>query len=121
MKTITYDDEAAPWSRSNHLIGTRLFPSSDDRCNNFSGTLCRTRSEIRIKEAINVLGLFNYAYLSPIASLSKLEVHSSTSKKAEVLTLPLPVVCPCHIKKFPFCVLYDYLCVYWFTGESSWT
>jgi hypothetical protein len=39
MKTITYDDEAAPWSRNNHLMGTRLLPSSDDIDNNFSGTL----------------------------------------------------------------------------------
>jgi hypothetical protein len=35
MRTITYNDEAAPWSRNN-LTGKRLLPSSDD---NFSGTL----------------------------------------------------------------------------------
>jgi hypothetical protein len=28
-RTITYSDQAAPWSRSNHLMGTRLLPSSD--------------------------------------------------------------------------------------------
>jgi hypothetical protein len=36
MGTITYNDETAPWSRSNHLMGTRLLPSSDDR-DTFSG------------------------------------------------------------------------------------
>jgi hypothetical protein len=39
MRTITYDDEVACWSRINHLFGTRLIPSSDDRDNNFSETL----------------------------------------------------------------------------------
>jgi hypothetical protein len=39
MRTITYKDEAAPWSRINHLMGTRLLPSSDDSGNIFSGTL----------------------------------------------------------------------------------
>jgi hypothetical protein len=34
MRTITYADEAAPWSRSSHLIGTRLLPLSDDSDNN---------------------------------------------------------------------------------------
>jgi hypothetical protein len=30
MRTITYNDEAAPWSRSSHLMGTILLPSRDD-------------------------------------------------------------------------------------------
>jgi hypothetical protein len=38
MRTITYNDEAAAWSMSNHLLGTKLLLSSDDRNNNFSGT-----------------------------------------------------------------------------------
>jgi hypothetical protein len=38
MRTITYNDEAAPWSRSNHILGTRLFPSSDDSNMSFSVT-----------------------------------------------------------------------------------
>jgi hypothetical protein len=42
MRTTTYNDEAAPWSRSNHLMGTRLLPSSDDRGNIFSGMLLGT-------------------------------------------------------------------------------
>jgi hypothetical protein len=29
-RTTTYNDKAAPWNRSNHLVGTRLLPSSDD-------------------------------------------------------------------------------------------
>jgi hypothetical protein len=37
LRTITYNDEAAPWSRSNLPKG--LLPSSDDSDNNFSGTL----------------------------------------------------------------------------------
>jgi hypothetical protein len=36
-RAITYNDEAAPWSRSNYLMGTRLLPSSDDS-DNISGT-----------------------------------------------------------------------------------
>jgi hypothetical protein len=36
---ITYNDEAVPWSQSNDVLGTRLFPSSDDSDNNFSRTL----------------------------------------------------------------------------------
>jgi hypothetical protein len=39
MRMITYNVKVVPWSRSSHLIGTRLFPSSDDSDNNFSGTL----------------------------------------------------------------------------------
>jgi hypothetical protein len=39
MRTDTHNDEAATWSRSNHLMGTRLLPSSDDSDNNFSGAL----------------------------------------------------------------------------------
>jgi hypothetical protein len=38
MRTITYNDEAAPWSRSSHLMRTRSLPSSDDSDDNFSGT-----------------------------------------------------------------------------------
>jgi hypothetical protein len=39
MRTIIYNDEAAPWSRSNHLFGIRLLPSSDDSNNIFSRAL----------------------------------------------------------------------------------
>jgi hypothetical protein len=39
MRTITYNDEASPWSRSNHFMRTRLLPSSDDNDNNFSKIL----------------------------------------------------------------------------------
>jgi hypothetical protein len=39
MRAITYSDEAAPWSRGDHVSGTRLLPSSDDSDDNFSGTL----------------------------------------------------------------------------------
>jgi hypothetical protein len=39
MKTIANNDEVAPWSGSNHLMGTGLLPSSDDSDNNFSRTL----------------------------------------------------------------------------------
>jgi hypothetical protein len=38
MRTITYNDEAAPWSKSNHLMGTRWLSSSNDSNKNFSGT-----------------------------------------------------------------------------------
>jgi hypothetical protein len=36
---ITYKDEAALWSRSNHLMENRLLPSSDDSDDNFCSTL----------------------------------------------------------------------------------
>jgi hypothetical protein len=39
VRTITYNDEAAPGSRNNHLRETRLLPSTDDNDNNFSKTL----------------------------------------------------------------------------------
>jgi hypothetical protein len=35
MKTITCNDEAAPWSRSNHVFGTGLLPLSNNSNNNF--------------------------------------------------------------------------------------
>jgi hypothetical protein len=42
MSTITYNDEAAPRSRSNCLMGTRLLPSSDDNNDNFLEPLGHT-------------------------------------------------------------------------------
>jgi hypothetical protein len=42
MKTIIYNDEAAPWSRNSHLMGTKSLPSSDDSNNIFSRTLQHT-------------------------------------------------------------------------------
>jgi hypothetical protein len=42
MRTVTHNDEAAPWSRRNHVLGTRSLPSNDDCDINFSGTLLRT-------------------------------------------------------------------------------
>jgi hypothetical protein len=62
MRIITYNDKVALWSRSNHLIGTRMLPS---RNNNFSETPQRTRTEIMINQATLFLELFNYAYFSP--------------------------------------------------------
>jgi hypothetical protein len=38
MRTMTYSDEAAPWSRSDHLMGTRWLPSGANSDNVFSGT-----------------------------------------------------------------------------------
>jgi hypothetical protein len=50
MRAMTYDEVAAPWSRSNQLMGPRLLPSSDDSDNNFSRTPCRIRTEIMITQ-----------------------------------------------------------------------
>jgi hypothetical protein len=50
MRTIIYNDEAAPWRRSNHLMGTRWFPSSDDSNNKFCRNPCITRTEIITNE-----------------------------------------------------------------------
>jgi hypothetical protein len=41
IRTINYNDEAVPGSRSNHLMATRLLPSSDDSNNIFSRTPLR--------------------------------------------------------------------------------
>jgi hypothetical protein len=41
MRTIAYNEVAVPWSRSDHLMGTRLLHSRDDS-NIFSGILLRT-------------------------------------------------------------------------------
>jgi hypothetical protein len=45
MKTITCNDEAVAKNRSNHLIGTRMLPTSDDSENDFFGTLGSTRAK----------------------------------------------------------------------------
>jgi hypothetical protein len=63
MRTSTYNDEAVPWSRSNHSMGTRLLPSSDESIN-FSG-IPHKRIEIMINQTTLCLGLLNYVYLSP--------------------------------------------------------
>jgi hypothetical protein len=42
VRTIAYNDEAAPWSRSNYLMGTRLLPSTNDRDDIFSRTHLET-------------------------------------------------------------------------------
>jgi hypothetical protein len=42
MRTITYNDDAVLWSRINHLMETRLLPSSDDSDNKLSGILFGT-------------------------------------------------------------------------------
>jgi hypothetical protein len=46
MMTITYNDEAVPWNRSNHLIRTKLPPSSDGS-DNFSGGGLEPLAELR--------------------------------------------------------------------------
>jgi hypothetical protein len=45
IEAINSDGEAAPQNRNNHLMKTRLLPSSDDR------TPCRTRTELMVKQA----------------------------------------------------------------------
>jgi hypothetical protein len=39
LRTVTYNDEAAPWNRKNHVLRSTWLPSSEDSGNNFSGTL----------------------------------------------------------------------------------
>jgi hypothetical protein len=46
MRTITYNDEAVPWSRSSHLTGARVLPSSDDSDSSESN-FSPTRPELR--------------------------------------------------------------------------
>jgi hypothetical protein len=42
MRAITHNGEAAPWSSSIQVMGTRSLPSSDDNDNIFSRTLLGT-------------------------------------------------------------------------------
>jgi hypothetical protein len=49
MRTTTYNDEAVPWSRSNHVLGTRSLPSSDDSGKNF--TTSKSKTEIMVSQA----------------------------------------------------------------------
>jgi hypothetical protein len=70
MRMITYSDEAAPCSRSNHLMGTGLLPSSDGSDNSFSRTLLQKLwTEMMVNQAIpvSVSGPV-YTYLSSLAS-----------------------------------------------------
>jgi hypothetical protein len=39
MNSITYKDEAATWSRNNHVLEIKLLPTSVDSNSNFSETL----------------------------------------------------------------------------------
>jgi hypothetical protein len=95
MKTITCNDEAAPWSRSNHLMGTRLPPSSDDI---FSGTPLETLGlrywSTRTHLWLNCLAMYTFipclqffCLLKPIACVctlkmaeDKLSAHSASSQ-----------------------------------------
>jgi hypothetical protein len=52
MKTVSYNDEAIPWCRNTHVLGTRSFPSSNDSSNNFSRTFGRPRTEIIINQVL---------------------------------------------------------------------
>jgi hypothetical protein len=74
MRTITYNDEALPWSRSTCLMGTRSLLSSDDS-DNFSRTPRRTRAEKMTNQITVCLGLLNCTYLSPPAPIFPLFKH----------------------------------------------
>jgi hypothetical protein len=57
MRRVTYNEEAAPWSRSNHLMGTRLLPSSDDSDNIFSRTTPGNHwTEIMVNQSTPLIG-----------------------------------------------------------------
>jgi hypothetical protein len=77
MRTIIYNDEAAPWRRSNHLMGTRWLPSSDDSNNNFCRNPCRTRTEIITSE---IFGLTKI----PAVSATQTLILSLFSLKAQI-------------------------------------
>jgi hypothetical protein len=55
MRTITYNDEAAPWSKSNHVLGTRLLPSSDD-CDDSFSLLQNPQAAIMVNQITLVTG-----------------------------------------------------------------
>jgi hypothetical protein len=82
-REIAYIGKAAPWSGSNHHMGIRLFPSSNNSENNFSGTPPRPGTEILINQATLCLRLLNYACFSPptsILPLLKPKAQVSTPK-----------------------------------------
>jgi hypothetical protein len=59
MRTTTYTDETILWNRSNHLMGTRSLPSSDDSNNNFSETfLWNFQTEIMDNQNQSMTGTF---------------------------------------------------------------
>jgi hypothetical protein len=91
----TYNDEAAPWSRSNHPMGTRLLPSGDDRDNNFLRTPPETRTEIMINQATVDLP-------HPNSPPFKLKAPVRTPQIGQKFTLPLPAACLCHISNLLF-------------------
>jgi hypothetical protein len=67
MKTSTYNDEAAPWGRSDDLVGIRLVPSSNDSNNNFSGTLLQnTQDELMVNQNTPMTGTI-YIYRLSLA------------------------------------------------------
>jgi hypothetical protein len=73
MKIITFNDEAAPWSRNNHLMGIKLLSSSDDSNNNCFEIPHRTRTwMIVINKATFCLGLLKYAYLCSLPQFFRL-------------------------------------------------
>jgi hypothetical protein len=85
MRAITYNDKAAHWSRSNHLTGARLLPSSDDS-DNFSRTLLwNSQAEIIVNQNTPVTGIVQlYFHPMPlILCLFKAKVHICAPKMAE--------------------------------------
>jgi hypothetical protein len=57
IRTITYNDAAAPRRRMNHLIVTRLLSSSDDSTKHFSGTLLlNSQTKIMVNQNTPVTG-----------------------------------------------------------------
>jgi hypothetical protein len=94
------------------------------RSDNFSRIPYRTRTEKMINQATFCLGLFDYAHLSPPATilpLLNLKLMSVPRRWAEVFILPVPEVCPCCIislLSLPFTTTHLFI---WCIGVSGWT
>jgi hypothetical protein len=107
MRTIAYNDEAAPWSRSNHLMRTRLLPSSN---NNLSQNLCRTRTKITINQATLGQGCLILHTSLPLPQFFlylKPKGHVSILKLSWNASLPLPTG-NWYVIKCPFSDLHHY-------------
>jgi hypothetical protein len=87
MRTITYNDEAALWIRSNYLLGIRLLPSSDSSNDIFSKHLWEHLDEIMVNQNTPVTGtVYLCIPLSPTPKffcLLKPTTHICTTKMTE--------------------------------------
>jgi hypothetical protein len=102
MKTITYNDEVAPWNRSNHLMGTRsLLTMMTSSLEPLWEPLDWVNGKPEHTCDWDCLTVHTSVSLLPVLCLLKPIAHVCTLKMAEdevILPLPLPMAClqPCN-------------------------